>query len=160
MKKEHIARIESMAKEAEALFDPCSRSRGFDVLDLARDTLRLCSELRSREKLLAELAEGPGFRSTPTIRAWIERCRIWLESVGWGPGNKTVLEQLALISGEIGEAVNECRGDRPSDEFPEELADVVLRCFGLAANEGIDLASAMEAKMAKNEINGNRGRKK
>ncbi len=39
----------------------------------------------------------------------------WVERMGWH--NKFPLEALALIASEVGEAVNECRGEEPTDDF-------------------------------------------
>jgi NTP pyrophosphatase (non-canonical NTP hydrolase) len=80
----------------------------------------------------------------------------WVERMGWH--NKTVLEALALIGSEVGEAVNECRGDEPTEEFGTELADIILRTADLAHTHGIDLASTIQAKMKLNEQRGTRGR--
>jgi NTP pyrophosphatase (non-canonical NTP hydrolase) len=50
----------------------------------------------------------------------------WVESVGW-TGKRTALENLGRIGSEIGELINECRGeDATSENFNEELADVIL----------------------------------
>lgn len=81
----------------------------------------------------------------------------WVERMGWH--NKTVLEALALIASEVGEAVNECRGDAPTPEFGTELADIILRVADLAQWQGIDLAAAIAEKMAINEQRGTRGRR-
>jgi NTP pyrophosphatase (non-canonical NTP hydrolase) len=81
----------------------------------------------------------------------------WVERMGWH--NKTVLEALALIASEVGEAVNECRGEKPSAEFGAELADIILRVADLAQHYGIDLAAAIADKMAINEQRGTRGRR-
>lgn len=82
----------------------------------------------------------------------------WVERMGWH--NKTVLESLALIASEVGEAVNECRGDTPTDKFGTELVDIILRTIDLAYTHGIDLDDTIQKKMALNEINGTRGRSK
>lgn len=63
---------------------------------------------------------------------------------------KTILECLALIGSEVGEATNECRGASPTDEFPEELADIVPRVFHLAGKCDIDINEAIKKKMKKN----------
>ena len=81
----------------------------------------------------------------------------WVESMGWH--NKTVLESLALIASEVGEAVNECRNGTPSENFGTELADIILRVADLAHCEGIDLDAKITEKMAINEIRGTRGRR-
>jgi NTP pyrophosphatase (non-canonical NTP hydrolase) len=81
----------------------------------------------------------------------------WVERMGWH--NKTVLEALALIGSEVGEAVNECRGDTPTEAFGSELADIVLRVADLAETEGVNLAEEIRAKMAINEKRGTTGRR-
>lgn len=65
----------------------------------------------------------------------------WVERMGWH--NKTVLEALALIVSEVGEAADECFG--PTAAFGEELADVVLRTADLAHWQKIDLAAVMSS---------------
>lgn len=81
----------------------------------------------------------------------------WVERMGWH--NKTVLEALALIASEVGEAVNECRGEEPTEKLGEELADIILRTLDLAEWQGIDIEKAITDKMAINEVRGTRGRK-
>lgn len=81
----------------------------------------------------------------------------WVERMGWH--NKTVLETLALIASEVGEAVNECRGEAPTPNFGTELADIILRTADLAHWQGIDLAAVIAAKMEVNENLGTRGRR-
>jgi NTP pyrophosphatase (non-canonical NTP hydrolase) len=77
----------------------------------------------------------------------------WLNDMGW---NKTTpLEQLALIASEIGEAVNECRGEKPTDKLGSELADIILRTMGLAEQSGIDIQTEILNKMAINRAKGN-----
>ncbi|GAA0298318.1 hypothetical protein GCM10009128_16410 [Psychrosphaera haliotis] len=83
----------------------------------------------------------------------------WVEKMGWH-NNKSVLEALALISSEVGEAVNECRGEKPTAAFGEELADIVLRVMDLAHWQGVDLEKELLAKMDKNDQRGSRGRLK
>jgi len=82
----------------------------------------------------------------------------WVEAMGWH--NKTPLEALALVASEVGEAVNECRGEEPTAEFGSELADIVLRVIDLAHWQGIDIEAEMLKKMAINKQRGTRGRKK
>lgn len=86
-----------------------------------------------------------------------ERQYDWVERMGWH--NKTVLEALALIASEVGEAVNECRGEAPTPEFGAELADIILRVADLAQWQGVDLSAAISEKMAINEARGTRGRR-
>jgi NTP pyrophosphatase (non-canonical NTP hydrolase) len=65
----------------------------------------------------------------------------WVERMGWH--NKTVLEALALIASEVGEAAEECFDGKPSDAFGEELADIILRTADLAVLEKIDLETVV-----------------
>ena len=81
----------------------------------------------------------------------------WVERMGWH--NKTVLEALALVASEVGEAVNECRGDVPTSEFGSELADIILRTVDLAQWQQIDLEAEIAKKMTINEARGTRGRR-
>lgn len=74
--------------------------------------------------------------------------REWIKSQNFEKA--TVLESLALIGSEVGEAVNECRGESPTDEFPEELADIVLRVFDLAEKNDIDIEEEIRKKIEKN----------
>ncbi|MGB1263016.1 MAG: MazG nucleotide pyrophosphohydrolase domain-containing protein [Cognaticolwellia sp.] len=82
----------------------------------------------------------------------------WVERMGWH--NKTTLEALALVASEVGEAINECRGEQPTEDFAEELADIVLRVLDIAHWQGIDMEKELLAKMAKNQQRGTRGRLK
>ncbi len=80
----------------------------------------------------------------------------WLEEMGWTKA--TPLESLALIASEVGEAVNECRGIAPTEELGSELADIVLRVFGMAKQNGIDIEAEITKKMKVNAKRGSRGR--
>jgi len=82
----------------------------------------------------------------------------WVEKMGWH--NKTVLEALALVASEVGEAINECRNEKPTDAFGEELADIVLRVLDIAHWQDIDIEQKIIDKMEKNENRGSRGRVK
>ncbi|WP_339617236.1 hypothetical protein [uncultured Gilvimarinus sp.] len=80
----------------------------------------------------------------------------WVERMGWH--NKTTLEALALIASEVGEAVNECRGEAPTEKLGEELADIILRTIDLSEWLNINIAEKINQKMAINEARGTRGR--
>ena len=82
----------------------------------------------------------------------------WIKDMGWN--NKTPLEELALICSEVGEAVNECRGEIPTENLGEELADIILRTLAVASGQNIDIEYECIAKMAKNVRRGTRGRVK
>lgn len=66
----------------------------------------------------------------------------WVEAMNWH--NKTVLEALALIGSEIGEAAFEHIDGVPSQHFGEELADIMLRSLDLAAWQQTDLNQLVE----------------
>lgn len=87
-----------------------------------------------------------------------EKNYLWVEEMGWH--NKTPLEALALVASEVGEAINECRHEKPSEAFGEELADIILRVLDIAHWQKIDMEKELALKMAKNEQRGNRGRLK
>jgi NTP pyrophosphatase (non-canonical NTP hydrolase) len=82
----------------------------------------------------------------------------WVERMGWH--NKTTLEALALVASEVGEAINECRNEKPTDAFGEELADIILRVLDIAHWQGINIEEKIRDKMIKNENRGTRGREK
>ncbi len=81
----------------------------------------------------------------------------WVEKMGWHK-DRRVLEALALISSGVGEAVNECRGDEPTDKFTTELVDIILRTLDLAYQYEPDIEKVIKAKMAINYSNGTKGR--
>lgn len=94
--------------------------------------------------------------SRRTIAGITQRHHRFVERLGWNTST-TVLEKLALIASEVGEAVNECRGPRPTEKFPAELADIVLRTLDLAACQGINLTDVILAKMEENDARYHRG---
>lgn len=107
----------------------------------------------------------------------------WLKLMGWDDASKPI-EKLGLVASEIGEAaaelpeghptriklmslvemlgqaVNACRLDRgqPDEKFGDELADIILRVFGIAAFHRIDIEGRITRKMAINQARGSRGR--
>jgi NTP pyrophosphatase (non-canonical NTP hydrolase) len=87
-----------------------------------------------------------------------EKNYAWVERMGWH--NKTTLEALALVASEVGEAINECRNEKPTDAFGEELADIILRVLDIAHWQEIDMEQEITKKMLINEQRGTRGRKK
>jgi NTP pyrophosphatase (non-canonical NTP hydrolase) len=87
-----------------------------------------------------------------------EQNYLWVEKMGWH--NKTTLEALALVASEVGEAINECRNEKPTDHFGEELADIILRVLDIAHWQGIDMEQKIAEKIQKNELRGTRGRTK
>lgn len=61
----------------------------------------------------------------------------WVERMGWH--TKTVMESMALIASEIGEAAAECLNGAPTSSFGEELADIILRVTDLGIENGVDM---------------------
>jgi NTP pyrophosphatase (non-canonical NTP hydrolase) len=82
----------------------------------------------------------------------------WVDLMQWH--NKTPLECLALITSEVGEAVQECRGINPTEKLPEELADIVLRTLDLMYELDYNIEYEIFSKMEKNKRKGTRGRLK
>lgn len=74
--------------------------------------------------------------------------------MGW-VGATTPLEQLALIASEVGEAVNECRRNEPTNKLGSELTDIVLRVFGMAEGLHINIEQEILNKMKENRRKGN-----
>lgn len=79
--------------------------------------------------------------------------RQWTATERRGWHNKSTLEALALIASEVGEAVNEARGDVVSEAFSSELADIILRTLDLAESLNINIQQAVINKLQKNESN-------
>lgn len=61
-----------------------------------------------------------------------------------------ILSKLALVTSEVGEAVEAVRKNDMSN-MAEELADICIRVFDLAGALGLDLEQALQEKMAVNE---------
>jgi NTP pyrophosphatase (non-canonical NTP hydrolase) len=80
----------------------------------------------------------------------------WVERHNWH--NKTNLEFLALIASEVGEAINECRMQNPTENFGSELADIILRVLDLSVVNKIDIQNEIKRKMRANTQRGTRGR--
>lgn len=76
-----------------------------------------------------------------------ERHFNWVERMGWH--NKSVLESIALIASEVGEAADESFGEIGDDKLGSELADIILRTVDLAQTTGFDV----NAVVAKTTLN-------
>ena len=98
-------------------------------------------------------AEIADLKMRNTITELAQKHNKWLVEMGWNKTNP--LEQLALIASEVGEAVNECRGEKPTDKLGSELADIILRTMGMAEQFGINIEKEIVTKMALNLSKGN-----
>ncbi len=86
-----------------------------------------------------------------------------------GAGQDSIPTKLLLIHTEVTEACEADRAHNPPSErvvgicsLGEELADIVIRVFDLAQQEGISISTALDAKMHYNEsrdINRHGGKK-
>lgn len=63
--------------------------------------------------------------------------------------------KLALITSEVSEALEAYRKDDAAN-FVEELADTLIRILDLSAGLGLDMDSAVKAKLEKNKTRGYR----
>jgi NTP pyrophosphatase (non-canonical NTP hydrolase) len=73
----------------------------------------------------------------------------------WQQTEYKIPAKLALITSEVSEALEAYRQDDAAN-FAEELADTLIRVLDLAIGLGIDLDSAVSAKLAKNKQRGYR----
>jgi NTP pyrophosphatase (non-canonical NTP hydrolase) len=70
----------------------------------------------------------------------------------------TPLEDLALMVSDLAKAVNTCRGATPTKDLQVHLADCMVRIVSLANWQAVNLALAIDEKLAINENRGTRGR--
>lgn len=63
---------------------------------------------------------------------------------------------LCLIHSEVSEALEEFRKDHRLGYFGEELVDILIRTIELGAGLGIDLDTAVDAKLEKSRHRGKR----
>jgi len=79
----------------------------------------------------------------------MEKQKAFIKRMGWWK-NKTALESLMLVVSECGEAANEVRGEKPTANFENELADIILRVLGIASENDINIRQAVSNKMTDN----------
>lgn len=75
--------------------------------------------------------------------------RAWENKLAKGFNTTDLPLEFALAHGELAEAFEAAR--KHPETLGEELADVLIFLTSIAEMSGIDLTSAVEAKMAKNE---------
>ncbi len=76
--------------------------------------------------------------------------RAWENKLRQGFSTDNVDREFNLLYGEIAEAYDAWRAGDPS-HLAEEVADIAIYLMGLAEMTGVDLESAILAKMEKNE---------
>ncbi|MDA8323092.1 MAG: hypothetical protein M0030_25240 [Actinomycetota bacterium] len=75
--------------------------------------------------------------------------RAWANKVAKNLNTDDVAVEFGLLTAEVGEAFIAWRRNLP--DLDEELADVLLFLLSIARMTGVDLDTAVQAKMAKNE---------
>jgi NTP pyrophosphatase (non-canonical NTP hydrolase) len=192
MRKKEIIKLQEKTIEGLRISLRIARNGNLINLKDQRDTIiahakiveSLSIELSSKEVVITEEALEK-FILQPKLKDLNSLCARqfdWVERMGWH--NKSVLEALALIASEVGEAsdeldwndpiqakmagisrsvakaVNCCRHTEPTENFKVELADICLRVFDLSHSQGINLEKEVLTKMEINEARGTRGRLK
>ena len=78
------------------------------------------------------------------------RINAWSKGKGFICLYEDIPKKLALVHSEVSEALE---ADRTSDwqNFEEELADILIRVLDLTGNFDIDIETAIQQKMLKNE---------
>lgn len=99
----------------------------------------------------------PRFLESKSINAIAKTHYEWVDEMGWH-GKATPLESLALVASEVGEAVNECRYEKPTDKLGSELADIILRVLDLSIVLDINIETEILNKIEANKKRGNKGR--
>ena len=99
---------------------------------------------------LDTLQSGPN--GVASLKSLVEECRIRTRF-----GKALVAEKLVLIHSEISEAMEAARKNLKDDKIPHrsgvevELADAVIRILDLAGALNLDLAGAIQEKLAFNK---------
>ena len=81
-----------------------------------------------------------------TLKAVAEKQ--WQLTEEMGLHNKSALEALALITAELGEAIQECNPEGNSTDLQTFLANVILKTMDFAIECNIDIAKTIEEKQA------------
>lgn len=99
----------------------------------------------------------PNFAYPNSINTLARSHYEWVDAMGWH-GKATPLESLALVASEVGEAVNECRYEKPTENLGSELADIILRVLDLSIVLDINIETEILNKIEANKKRGNKGR--
>lgn len=86
-----------------------------------------------------------------TINQLVNEAYETAKSKGWHDQPREMGTRLALIHGEVSEAMEADRRHEGKDRVAEELADVIIRIFDLCGEEDIDLEEAVLKKMEYNK---------
>ena len=89
---------------------------------------------------------------------WSGQRLAWENKIKKGFNTTDVPREFCLLYGEVAEAFDAWRKGR--EDVGEELADVAIYLLSLAEMTGVDLQSAIEAKIAKNASAGLRARRR
>lgn len=116
------------------------------------ERLRVFQEQRDRRKALVL-----SFKALAAEVVAINQANGWntITPEEWDSSPYKVPALLALIQSEASEALEDFRKGR-RDHFPEEIADIIIRCLDLAGGLGLDLDAAIAAKLEKNRQRGYR----
>lgn len=82
-----------------------------------------------------------------TFRELIRAHREWLMAIGSKVRGHSPLESVALIASGVGDAAKECRGQKPTERFGEELAGIILCVLETARCSGINIEAEVLAKI-------------
>lgn len=74
----------------------------------------------------------------------------WVEKSNYGGGS--ILEDLALINGEVSLVINECRGVYIGENFVQRSMQVLLCVIDLSHRVGFSLESEVQKKIKKNYL--------
>ena len=106
-----------------------------------------------QEKIHQGNVDAGWWTDLDTLQSLAEECRIRTRF-----GKALVAEKLALIHSEVSEAMEASRKNLMDDKLPHrkgievELADAVIRILDLAGALELDLAGAIQEKLAYNAV--------
>lgn len=86
-----------------------------------------------------------------TLNEYSETCHKIAFEKGWWDHRREVPELLCLVHSEVSEALEAYR-KADSENFVEELADILIRVFDMAGRFRLDLDKAVKDKIEKNKM--------